>query len=56
MEINELNEAKIPFVRINKKLNKFKGKVLFYKKLHQANELIQQAKLPAKLRVEESNK
>jgi len=54
MEINEFNEAKIPLVRINKKLNKFKGKVLFQKKLQQANELIQRSKLPIELGIKES--
>ena len=54
MEINELNEAKIPLVRINKKLNRFKGKVLFQKKLKQANILLQKSKLPISLGIEKS--
>ena len=46
MDINKLNESKIPLVRIDKKLNKFKGKVLFKEKLDMANELLKHAKLP----------
>jgi len=52
MEINELNEAKIPLVRINKKLNRFKGKILFEKKLQGANKLLLRAKLPTELSIE----
>jgi hypothetical protein len=46
MNIKELNQAKIPLVKMNKKLEKFKGKVLFPKKLKLANELLEKAALP----------
>jgi len=46
MNIEELNKAKIPIVKIDKKLNRFKGKVLFPDKVKLANELLQKAKLP----------
>ena len=52
MKINELNKKKIPLVKINKELNKYKGKVLFEKKLQKANELLERAKLPRELNVE----
>jgi len=46
MNIEELNKAKIPIVKIDKKLNRFKGKVLFPDKVKLANELLKKAKLP----------
>ncbi len=46
MGIEELNKAKVPIVKINKKLNKLKGKVLFPEKLELANGLLKKAKLP----------
>ena len=46
MDINELNESKIPLVKIDKKLNKLKGKVLFKEKLDMANKLLENATLP----------
>ena len=46
IEIDELNKAKIPVVRINKKLEEFRGKILFPKKLALANEMLSKAKLP----------
>ena len=46
MNVTELNQAKIPLVKINKKLQEFKGKILFPKKLELANEMISKAKLP----------
>jgi len=49
MKINELNKKKIPLVKINKDLNKYKGKVLFEKKLEKANKLLERAKLPSEL-------
>jgi len=52
MKIDELNKKKIPLVKINKDLNKYKGKVLFKKKLQKANELLDRAKLPHELNVE----
>jgi hypothetical protein len=46
MKVNELNKAKIPVVKINKKLEEFRGKILFPKKLALANEMLSKAKLP----------
>ena len=46
MEINEFNQAKIPVVKINKKLDEFKGKILFPDKLAQANAMLLRVKLP----------
>ena len=46
MKIQELNESKIPLVKINKKLDRFKGKVLFKEKLDMANKLLEGAVLP----------
>lgn len=45
MKVNELNKAKIPVVKINKKLEEFRGKVLFPEKLALANKMISNAKL-----------
>lgn len=49
MEINELNKAKIPIVTIDKKLEQFRGTVLFPEKLELANKLLSKAKLPKQL-------
>ena len=46
MKVDELNKAKIPVVKINKKLEEFRGKILFPKKLALANEMLSNAKLP----------
>lgn len=46
MKVDELNKAKIPVVKINKKLEEFRGKILFPKKLALANEMLAKAKLP----------
>lgn len=45
MKVDELNKAKIPVVKINKKLEEFRGKILFPKKLALANEMLSKAKL-----------
>jgi len=47
MKIEELNKAKVPIVKINKRLERFRGKVLFPEKLSMANKLLANAKLPA---------
>ena len=47
MKVEDLNKAKIPVVKINKKLEEFKGKILFPKKLELANKMLQNVKLPA---------
>ena len=46
MKVDELNKAKIPVVKINKKLEEFRGKILFPKKLALANEMLLKVKLP----------
>jgi len=46
MKVQEFNKSKIPLVKINKKLDKFKGKVLFKEKLDMANKLLEKAVLP----------
>ena len=46
MKVDELSKAKIPVVKINKKLEEFKGKILFPKKLALANEMLSRVKLP----------
>ncbi|MEY4904114.1 MAG: hypothetical protein RLZZ292_1929 [Bacteroidota bacterium] len=46
MSIKELNDAKIPIVKIDKKLEKFRGKILFPKKLALANQLLEKVTLP----------
>jgi len=46
MKVEDLNKAKIPIVKIDKKLEEFRGKVLFPKKLALANEMLSKAKLP----------
>ncbi len=46
MKIEQLNNAKIPIVRINKRLEQFKGKVLFKEKLEQANKTLAKVGLP----------
>ena len=50
MSVKELNETKNPLVKIDKSLDKFKGKVLFPKKLALAEELLQRAKFPTELK------
>lgn len=46
MSIEDLNKAKIPVVKIDKKLEKLRGKVLFPEKLELANKLLSKAKFP----------
>jgi hypothetical protein len=46
MKIDELNKAKIPIVKIDKRLERFRGKVLFPEKLALANKMLENAKLP----------
>ncbi|MEN2436497.1 hypothetical protein AAH994_13855 [Weeksellaceae bacterium A-14] len=50
MSIEDLNKAKVPIVKIDKKLEKLRGKILFPKKLKMANELLSKAKLPAQIK------
>ena len=46
MRVEELNKAKVPIVKINKKLEEFQGKILFPKKLKLANEMLSKVRLP----------
>lgn len=46
MKIEELNKAKVPIVKIDKKLERFRGRVLFPEKLALANRMLTNAKLP----------
>lgn len=44
--IEKLNNSKLPIVPIDKSLEKYRGKVLFPKKLAMANEILAKAALP----------
>lgn len=44
--VQELNDSKIPIVRIDPSLEQYRDKVLFPEKLAKANELLRNAKLP----------
>lgn len=46
MKISDLNKAKVPIVKIDKSLERFRGKVLFPEKLELANKLLANIKLP----------
>jgi len=46
MTIDELNKAKVPIIIFDKKLEKFRGKVLFPEKLEKANEILAKSELP----------
>ncbi len=46
MKIDDLNKGKIPLVKINQKLERFNGKVLFPEKLEMANKMLTNVKLP----------
>lgn len=48
MKVEDLNKAKIPVVKISKKLDQFKGKVLFPEKLELANKMLEKVQLPTK--------
>lgn len=50
MNIEDLNKAKVPIVKIDKKLEKLRGKILFPEKLELANKLLSKAKLPSQLK------
>lgn len=51
MSIEDINKAKVPIVKIDKKLEQLRGKVLFPKKLEMANKLLAKAKLPEQIKV-----
>lgn len=44
--IEKLNGSKVPIVPIDKSLERYRGKVLFPKKLAMANEILAKAGLP----------
>lgn len=44
--IEKLNRSKLPIIPIDKNLEKYRGKVLFPKKLEKANEILSKSKLP----------
>jgi hypothetical protein len=46
MKIDELNQSKVPIIVFDKKLEKFRGKVLFPEKLARANEILAKTGLP----------
>lgn len=46
MDIKAINEKKIPIVKINKSLERFRGKTLFPEKLEKANEILTRVGLP----------
>ena len=46
MDIKTINEKKIPIVKINKNLERFRGKTLFPEKLEKANEILTRVGLP----------
>jgi hypothetical protein len=46
MNIEEINQSKVPIIIIDKKLEKFRGKILFPKKLKKANEILAKSGLP----------
>lgn len=46
MKIEELNNAKIPIVKIDNELERFRGRELFPKKLALAKKMLANARLP----------
>ena len=46
MKIDELNQSKVPIIVFDKKLEEFRGKVLFPEKLKKANEILKKVGLP----------
>ncbi len=46
MKIEELNQSKVPIIVMDKKLEKFRGKILFPEKLKKANEILSKSGLP----------
>ncbi len=47
--IKELNESKVPIIKINNSLDKYKDKVLFKEKVDKANEILKKVGLPKSL-------
>jgi hypothetical protein len=48
--VKELNDSKVPIVRIDPSLERYRDVVLFPEKLAKANEMLKKAKLPNKKR------
>jgi hypothetical protein len=46
MNLKAINENKIPIVKIDKRLERFRGKSLFPEKLEKANEILTRVGLP----------
>ena len=46
--IQELNNRKVPIVRIDPSLEQFRDEILFPEKLAKANEMLKTARLPAR--------
>ena len=46
MNIEKLNQSKVPIIAFDKKLEKLRGKVLFPEKLKKANEILAKSGLP----------
>jgi hypothetical protein len=46
MTIEQLNQAKVPIIAFDKKLEELRGKVLFPEKLKKANEILAKTGLP----------
>ena len=46
MNLKAINENKIPIVKIDKRLERFRGKILFPEKLQKANEILSRVGLP----------
>lgn len=46
MKIEELNKSKVPIIVFDKKLEQFRGKVLFPEKLEKANKILAKSGLP----------
>ena len=45
-KIEELNKSKLPIIKIDKSLNKYKDKILFQEKVEKANETLKAIGLP----------
>lgn len=46
MKIEQLNKSKVPIIVFDKKLEQFRGKVLFPEKLEKANSILAKTGLP----------
>lgn len=46
--VREINKRKVPIVAVDPALDKYENKIMFPKKLEQANSMLKTAKLPPK--------